>query len=154
MGSAHYFDTSVLNQLVDSPQGENFVRAIQYKKDDELFVSPINIEEIKLASQPRRIQLVKLLNELRSQIRFLKHPDMLSWKEFEQALRRRRFNGSHIVETDNAAIRAFHAFLDDPVSAVTDEERRTIEHRKLLHRYIQMTTRKEPKGRHWGCPLE
>jgi hypothetical protein len=147
MSSTHYFDTNLLNHLVDSPEGEGFVSAIQEEKSHQLFVSPINVEELKLAPQPRRIQLVKLLNRFRSQIVLVKHPDVLSWLEFDCALRGRRFNGNNIVETDDGTIRKFHSFLEDPGCAVDEEERRAVEHKKLLHRYIQITTRKEPKGR-------
>lgn len=132
--------------MVDSPDAKEFVDFIKDAGTFKLFVSPINIEEFKLASENRRVELVRFLNELREHLVLVKHPDLLMIHEFKAAFGGKIFDGNNIIEEDSKKIKEYNAFLDDPISNIDEEENGRVKHKKLLNRYIQILTRKEPIG--------
>jgi hypothetical protein len=131
---------------LDDQKGIDFVKAIQ-KKKSQIFISPLNIEEIKLASKDRRIQLVNFINIFRDNIVFVRHPMEIELLEFAQAITGIKFNPQSIFEEDGEKIKKYNNFLDNPILETSEKEKKRIKYIRLINRYIQTITRIEPKGK-------
>jgi len=142
---AYYFDTSIYNSVLDYPKIGDYIQELCDIKNAQIFVSPINIEEFKLAPQAKRIQLFGILKRYKDHLVLLRRPELLEELEYLQAFAGGKFERNEILEKDESELKKFSAFIDNPNLDVSEEEKRTIELTRLRNKYNQLTLRKEPK---------
>jgi len=148
MGSTHYFDTSMYNYLVDDPTGKEAIEGLNAIEDDFIFISPINIEEICLTARDRRAKIISVLNMLKKKLVLLRHPEFIEFDEYMYAMSGGTYEKPCIFEKSRKAVSDFNELLTNTNYDISKEEKERIKLIRLRNRYVQVVTRKEPKGRH------